>query len=124
MEHKRIIIILTAILSAACAIIAFVLFSVSRKNNYLPDTAVEDTVKLLADAGIDIDRDVISTKRQNGNVYICETDNYNSSVAELISGDEVRTTYETPDGEIIVMRGGELFEMKNDAGIVSRRVSR
>ena len=109
MEHKKIYIVLASVLAFACVVVTAVLVSVNRRN-YIPYSAVEDMVELLSDANIDISPSIISTKHQKGNVYICGSDEYDSTVVRLLSDGDIRSVYGTPDGEIIVLDDGSLFE--------------
>lgn len=117
MEHKRIKIILSLVLAVACAVVAVVLVSVNRKKGFVPQSAVDDLIGILAESGIETDPSVIVTKKVKAKVYVCGeggASDYNRDVASLISGSGIDKTYATPGGEILVTRDGALFEMGDD----------
>lgn len=114
MEHKRILIILSIVLAVACIAVTSVFVAVNRRNIYLSPDTLNDIVAILAESGVDIDSSIIPAKKRNDNVYFFGSDDYNSTVARLLSGDEIKSEYVIPDGEIIVMGGGSLFELHND----------
>lgn len=110
MEHNRIVPVLALVLAAACAVMTVILISVSVNMGYLPDVSVDDIVAHLAKDGITVDRELINAKRQRGTVYVCDSPDYNKTVAELLDGGTVRSTYATPDGEVLIMTGGARLE--------------
>ena len=110
MEHKKILSVLASVLAVACVICAVILISVYKKNNYIPDEAVNNIVEILSSSGIEIDGDIIPTRRESGKVYICGSDGYNENVTRLLLGEEIVSTYATPDGEIILTGSGGLLE--------------
>ena len=110
MESKKITAALAVVLAVACVIVAAVLISSNRKLNYLPDTSLEDMTEVLENAGITIDKSIIGTKRENGDVYVFGTDGYYETVANSLIGDEIANTYATPDGQIFEFADGALIE--------------
>ena len=110
MEHKRIIPVLICVLAAACAVLVLILISVSAGISTLPDSAVDDMITLLEKDGIHVSRDLISTKRLSGTVYVCDSPEYNRTVAEQLNGSGVISAYAIPDGEVMIMAGGARFE--------------
>lgn len=115
MEHKRIITVLICVLVASCVIVSGYVISINRESRYLPDKSVEDIVKILADENISIDPQLISTKTEVGNVYICGSpEEYSSTVAWLIEDCGVRYSFAVPDGDIIIMTNGARFEFGSE----------
>lgn len=114
MEHKRILPILAGILAVSCLVLGFILGALNRKTNYLPDSSVDSLVSILAEDNISLDRSIISTKLSDGAVYLCASEDYEKTVAELLDGDEVEATYVVPDGQIITMEDGALFIFGED----------
>ena len=115
MEHKRIITVLICVLVASCVIVSGYVISINRESRYLPDKSVEDIVKILADENISIDPQLISTKTEVGNVYICGSpEEYSSTVAGLIEDCGVRYSFAVPDGDIIIMTNGARFEFGSE----------
>ena len=110
MEHKRIIPVLICVLAAACGILAAILGSVSSGINTLPESSVEDMIALLEEDGIFMDRELIRTERLNATVYVCDSPDYNRTVAELLNETGVMSAYAVPDGEVMIMSGGARFE--------------
>lgn len=110
MEHKRIIPILVCVLAAACAVLSAILVRVSSGMKTLPEKAVEDMIALLEADGIYVEQSMIGTERLNGTVYVCDSPDYNRTVAELLNGTGVMSVYAVPDGEVMMMAGGARFE--------------
>ncbi len=114
MENNRIMSVLAVILTVACLIVGGLLFGVRRDIAYVPDEAVDSLVEILSSAGITVDPDLISTKRETGTVYVFDSDNYNRTVSELLSNSTVKDTYALPDGELLVLENGDRCEYGSD----------
>ncbi len=110
MEHKRIIPVLICVLAAACVVLALILVSVSEGISTLPESAVADMIALLEADNIYVARELISTQRIRGTVYVCDSPEYNRTVAEQLNGTGVLSTYAVPNGEVLIMAGGARFE--------------
>ena len=114
MEQHRIMGVLSAVLAAACVILAVLLVRVTRAREYLPESETEDLVAVLAESGIEIDPSLVSTKRQSAAVYVCNSGDYAATVAELLTGSAPARTYIVPDGEILVTENGERIDFFGD----------
>jgi len=110
MEHKRILPVLICILTAACAVLSAILMRVSSGMITLPESAVENMISLLAEDNILVQRDLIETERMSATVYVCDSPDYNRTVAELLNESSVISAYAIPDGEVMIMSGGARFE--------------
>lgn len=110
MEYKRIIPVLICILTAACAVLALILVTVSAGISTLPGSAVDSMIAVLEKDGIYVDRELISVRRLSGTVYVCDSPEYNRTVAEQLNGTGVISAYAVPDGEVMIMSGGARFE--------------
>ncbi|MBQ2725174.1 MAG: hypothetical protein IJF78_05675 [Clostridia bacterium] len=110
MEHKRIVPVLMCIVALACVILASVLVSVSMGLNRFPESSVTDIAAYLAEDGIYVDPGLISARRERGTVYVCDSPDYNRTVAELLDGNTVSAAYVIPDGEVMIMNGGARLE--------------
>ncbi len=110
MDGRNILKVLICVLALSCVIVAGCVFSARSRILYLPDKAAEDLIALLEESGIHIDGDLVSTKKQTGNVYVCASADYNSTVAALLDGHDVDCSFVTPEGEIILMEGGGRVE--------------
>ena len=115
MEHKRIMAALACVLAAACILVGVMLVSVISRMEYLPDSAVEDLIEVLDAAGID--SALIPTRRQSAPVYVCNSGDYNRTVAALLTGSGTARTYATPDGEILVMENGARLDFGHDFAV-------
>lgn len=114
MENKRIFTVLLLVLAAACVIMGVILVSVNREIGYLPEAAVDDLVEILGKAGITIDKATIPVKRERGSVYVCDSGNYDNTVAQLLGESNCARTYIIPDGKIIVLESGAMIEFGNN----------
>ncbi len=94
----------------SCVIVGVCVVSARERILYLPDAAAEDLISLLGESGIHIDPSLVSTKKQTGNVYVCASADYNSTVAALLDGNSVDCSFVTPEGEILLMDGGGRVE--------------
>ncbi len=110
MRHNRLVACLACILLGACIVLALTLGSIREKSSNLPESSVDDIIKILAEADIHVDREIISTKIESGRVYVCDPSEYNNTTAELLGGDKVWASYAVPGGEIIVLTSGARFE--------------
>ncbi len=114
MEQHRVMGVLSAVLAAACVILAVLLVRVTRARDYLPESETADLVSVLAESGIGVDPSLISTKRQSAAVYVCNSGDYAATVAELLTGSAPARTYVVPDGEILITESGERMEFFGD----------
>lgn len=114
MQQNKIVPLLIVILAVSCIILSVNLFFLVRQAEYLPRESVDDIVKILAQADIRIDPDIISTKRERGTVYVCNSGDYNTTVASLLGGGAVESSFVIPDGEILLLDNGARFEFGED----------
>lgn len=110
MRHNRVLVFLTVILGVSCLILGITLLSINIKSASIPDKAIEDLVSILEKEDIHINPELVSSKITSGRIYVCESDEYNTSVSELIGGSKVMSVYSVPNGEIIYLTSGERFE--------------
>lgn len=110
MENNRIMRFLAVILLIACGIVAVTLVRIRYDMDYVPAEAVEDLVAVMKRDGIRIDRSIISRKRENGSVYVFDSEGYTETVAELLSGSAVKESYAVPDGELVILENGDRCE--------------
>ena len=114
MEHRKVMPVLIAILAAACAVLVVLIVTVYRRQNYIPDDTVGSIVSLLDSEGIGIDEGLIEKKKSTGTVYVCSPEEYDRTIAVLLSQSEVKTSYLTPGGEIIITESGSLISFEGD----------
>ena len=100
MESRRVTAPLAVILALACLILGMVLADIRRSGNTLPDSAVEDLISSLKEAGITADPSLVSGKRETAAVYVLDSEDYAVTVASLLSGSTPARTYAVPDGQI------------------------
>lgn len=110
MQHKHINPFLIILLAAACVFMAVNLIVMRYSTAHIPDSAVQDVVSILAEDHIRIDPALITTQQANGTVYVCDSVNYNETVARLLSQSEAEAAYVIPDGEILIMENGARLE--------------
>lgn len=114
MENNRIMSVLAVILLIACTIVSVTLIRVRYDMDYVPSEAVDDLVEIMERDGILIDRSIVSEKRENGNVYMFDSDGYTRTVAELLSGSALRDSYAIPDGELMILENGDRCEFSEN----------
>ncbi len=110
MEHKRIVPVLLGLLTVSCLVLGVILFALDRKTNYLPEESIESLIAILDGDGIKIDPEIISGKVEQGTVYLSASEDYHSTVAALLGEEDVKATYGTPGGKIMVMNSGAMFD--------------
>ncbi len=113
MESKRITAALACLLAAACVIVTVILVSVNRKINYLPSSSVDDIVSVLAKNDIIVSPDIIETKRETGDVFLFDSNEYSETVVRALGGG-TSERFVTPTGEIFLLEDGQLFEFGGD----------
>ncbi len=106
MRHKRILPVLIGVLALSCLIVGLSLFALTGRDRSLPDRTLSDLVQVLEEERITVDPALIPGKRENKPVYVCDSDDYDRTVAALLCGSTVQESYRTPDGEIIRMANG------------------
>ncbi len=114
MENNRIMRFLAVILLVSCVIVAVTLLRVRYDMDYVPSEAIDDLVAVMERDRIRIDRDIISRKRENGSVYVFDSEGYTGTVAELLGGSAVKDTYAVPEGELIILENGDRCEFKEN----------
>ena len=117
MESRRVAAILIVILAASCLILASILRGILREGSVLPDSAAEDLALTLREAGIEADPSLLSDKsgfRETASVYVLDSEDYDVTVASLLSGSRPSKTYATPDGGILLMENGARVEFGAD----------
>ena len=102
--------LLAGILLIACLIVSVTLIRVRYDMDYVPAAAVDDLVEILGQEGIRIDRGIVSRKRENGTVYMFDSDGYTRTVASLLSCSAVQDCYVIPDGELMILENGDRCE--------------
>lgn len=110
MEHKKILNVLILILALSCVIVSLVIVQLYREIYYLPDKSADDIVKVLAESNITVDKSLVDTKRERGNVYVCSSGDYYETVAALLASSKVKYAFVIPDGELVIMENGSRFE--------------
>ena len=114
MQHKKIMTVLIVILALACLIVGISLVILHHRNEELPAASVEHLLAVLEKERIHVDPALISTKRQTGRVYVCDSDDYNHTVASLLGGSERKAAYVIPDGEIVLLKNGARIDFSED----------
>ena len=114
MQHRKIMTVLIAILALACLIVGISLVILHHRNEELPAASVEHLLTVLEKERIRVDPALISTKRQTGRVYVCDSGDYNRTVAALLGGSEQKAAYVIPDGEIVLLKNGARIDFSRD----------
>lgn len=110
MERRKIMPVLLAVLLAAAIFLGGYFWVMYRNINYLPHEALDNLCEILAADHIYIDRDTVSLKRQNGTIYVCESDGYSENVAKRLGGSDIKYRFATPGGEIMLLYNGAMLE--------------
>ena len=106
-------------LALTCAGIFIAMTAYERMTNYIPASAIENAVDIMAGVGVIIPDGVIPDKKPAAQVYECDIgDDYYGSLASALTGAAVLRGYATPDGYIVTTEDGGRFEFSNTLGMV------
>ena len=114
MEQKKILVFLAFVLAVSCVVLSLMLVSVTESRDYLPESSVDDITAILAESNIKVDGSLISTRRRSATVYVCNSGDYNHTVAALLADSSIEKAYLIPDGEILMMENGARLEFGSD----------
>ena len=103
MQHRLINIFLIVLLAAVCIFLTVNLMILYRNSAHLPAEASNSIVSILASENIRISPSIISTKRESGTVYVCSSEDYSHTVAQLLGNSRVKYEYIIPDGSIYIL---------------------
>lgn len=106
--------VLIAVLTLACLIVGISLVVLNHRNEKLPASSVADILSVLKEENITIDPSLISAKRQNGRVYVCDSGDYNHTVASLLGQNDIKSAYAIPNGEIVLLKNGARVDFSTD----------
>ena len=109
MEHKRIVPVLALILAMSCLILGTTFLFLNNRINYLPESSIDSLVSIMAKENIMIARETIPTKVEESTVYLCASENYEKTIAGLLSASSAEAAYVIPGGKIILMKDGSTF---------------
>jgi len=114
MQHRQINLFLIVLLGAVCVFMTFNLIILYRNSAYLPDEAADSIVSILASDNIRISPSIIPTKRERGTVYVCSSEDYSRTVAQLLGNSRVKYEYIIPDGSIFVLENNTRLDFGSD----------
>lgn len=114
MERQKIFPVLFAVLLAAAIFLGVYFFITYRNINYLPEEALDNLCDILEADGIFLDKGIVPLKKEKGTVYVCATEDYGSTVAVQLGESEIKYHFALPDGELILLRNGGLYEFGED----------
>ncbi|MBQ8402485.1 MAG: hypothetical protein IJX14_11220 [Clostridia bacterium] len=116
MRQKNIMAVLLAVLCLALGILAGNLFLLYRNIYRVPDQAVEDLCRVLAEDGIYLDESLVPRVREDGILYMSDGVGYEENAALLLSGSEIKNTYVIPDGLLFLHYNGDITEFTGGFG--------
>jgi len=114
MQHRYINLFLIILLTAACVFMTVNLIVLYRESSYLPDTTVDSIISVLASENIRISPSIIPTKRERSTVYVCSSEDYSRTVAQLLGKSDAAAEYIIPSGSILVLKNGARIEFGDD----------
>ena len=110
MQHRPINIFLIVLLAAVCIFLTVNLLLLYRNSAYLPAEASDSIVSILASENIRVSPSIIPTKRESGTVYVCSSEDYSHTVAQLLGNSRVKYEYIIPDGSIYILENNARFD--------------
>ena len=119
MDLKRIKTVMIVILIIINAFFVYNLAIEYRDRVYIDDSVLEDAVNILSRSGIEIASDIIPKKKPDTPVYEgLFGEDYNESVAKLLSGSEIESAFSIPQGMRFVAENGSVVEISTDYDVV------
>ncbi len=119
MNFKSIKIYLLIILIAANIFLLINLYNTSVKEDKLDETAVNDTVQILAQNGITVDKSTIPEYTFKADVFECSFDSdYYESIPEQLTGEKRESVNILPNNNIkVTLKVGDYFVFNNSFGV-------
>ncbi len=114
MERQRIYPVLLIVLLAAAVFLGGYFLMIYRDINYLPKEGLDNLWELMKADHIFFDRDIVPMKKESGSIYVSAPKEYGSQISVLLGESEVKYGFTVPEGEIILLNNGALFEFKSD----------
>ena len=114
MQHRQINIFLMILLSSAIVFMSVNLIRLYRNSAYLPEETVDSIVSVLARDNIRISPSIIPTKLERGTVYVCSSEDYSKTVAQLLGNSKAKAEYIIPDGSILILENGARVSFGNN----------
>lgn len=121
MRQKNIMAVLLAVLCLALGILAGNMILLYRDIYRIPDQAVEDLCRVLAEDGIRLEENLVPRVREDGMIYVSEGVGYEENAALLLAESEIKNTYVIPDGVLFLHYNGDIAEFFDGFGFHYRR---
>ncbi len=116
MRQKGIMGMLLAILCIAIGVLTANLLLLYVRIYRIPEEAVADLCRVLADDGIYLDGELVPRQRENGVIYVSDGIGYEDKAAVLLAESEIRNTYHIPDGQLFLHYNGDITEFTDSFG--------
>ncbi len=123
MRQKKIMAVLLAVLCLALSVMVLNLLVLHRNVNRIPDSAVADLCRVLADEGIYLDEELIPRSREDGEMYVSDASDYEEKTALLLTDSGIRSTFVIPEGQLILHYNGDITEFTGGFGFHYRHAS-
>ena len=121
MRQKNIMAVLLAVLCLALGILAGNMILLYRDIYRIPEQAVEDLCRVLAEDGIRLEEDLVPRVREDGMIYVSDGVGYEENAALLLAESEIKSTYVIPDGQLFLHYNGDITEFSGGFGFHYRR---
>ena len=121
MRQKNIMAVLLAVLCLALGILAGNMILLYRNIYRIPETAVEDLCRVLAEDGIRLEESLVPRVREDGMIYMSDGVGYTENAALLLAESGIKSTYVIPDGQLFLHYNGDMTEFSDGFGVHYRR---
>lgn len=114
MRQKKIMMVLLAVLCLSVGILGINLLVLYQNVYHIPDAAVEDLCRILAEDKILLKEYLVPRKRQDALIYVSDNSDYEENSARLLTGSEIRQSYVIPEGQLFLHYNGDITEFSSD----------
>lgn len=124
MRQKNIMAVLLAVLCLALGILAGNLILLYRNIYRIPEQAVTDLCRVLAEEGIRLEESLVPRIREDGMIYVSDGAGYEENAALLLADSGIKSTYAIPRGQLFLHYNGDITEFSGGFGFHYRRAGR
>jgi len=122
-RQKKIMAVLLGVLCLAICVLAANLLVLHRNIYRIPETAIEDLCRVLADEDIFLDKTMVPRNREDGMIYVSDGSDYESNTACLLAGSDIKNTFVIPGGQLFLHYNGDITEFSGGFGFRYRQAS-
>ena len=123
MRQKKIMAVLLSVLCLALLVMVTSLLVLYRNVYRIPDAAVADLCRVLAEDRIYLDGNLVPRSREDGVIYVSDVSDYEEKTALLLAGSEIRSSFVIPEGQLYLHYSGDITEFTGGFGFHYRQAA-